>query len=313
MQEIHTMQEKGTESVPEESRKDSTKIYFFVVAIAALLATNVYFYVKYRSTDDKVYELTEEKVSMEAEIDRIEAELDRLTDDNIELSAALKNAQDSVRSTIATLRAELAKSNLTREQLGKAQQEINQLKQQVSSYIQEVQELRNRNAQLISERDELKEEVSSSSDRLAELEEQHTDLVDMVKLASAIKISNISINGVRQRSNNRESVETRARRVDKFRIDFTIADNPLADIGDHDIYLRVIDPNGNLRTTGDYSLFEVDGKQMQYTYKTTIGFENDGAAYTIDWADTRGFQKGTYTILLYADSAVMGQSSLVLK
>ena len=313
MQEIRTMQEKGTESVPEESRKDSTKIYFFVVAIAALLATNVYFYVKYKNKDDKVYELTEEKVSMEAEIDRIEAELDRLTDDNIELSAALKNAQDSVRSTIATLRAELAKSNLTREQLGKAQQEINQLKQQVSSYIQEVQELRNRNAQLISERDELKEEVSSSSDRLAELEEQHTDLVDMVKLASAIKISNISINGVRQRSNNRESVETRARRVDKFRIDFTIADNPLADIGDHDIYLRVIDPNGNLRTTGDYSLFEVDGKQMQYTYKTTIGFENDGAAYTIDWADTRGFQKGTYTILLYADSAVMGQSSLVLK
>jgi len=313
MQEIHTMQEKGTESIPEESRKDSTKIYFFVVAIAALLATNVYFYVKYKNTDDKVYELTEEKVSMEAEIDRIEAELDRMTDDNIELSAALKSARDSVRSTITTLRAELAKSNLTREQLGKAQQEINQLKQQVSSYVHEVQQLRNRNAQLISERDELKQEVSSSTDRLAELEAQHTDLVDMVKLASAIKVSSISINGVRQRSNDRENIETRARRVDKFRIDFTIADNPLAEIGDHDIYMRVIDPNGNLRTAKNYGFFEVDGKQMQYTYKTAIAFENDGAAYTINWADTRGFQKGTYTILLYANNAVMGQSSLVLK
>ena len=112
---------------------------------------------------------------------------------------------------------------------------------------------------------------------------------------------------------DRESVETRARRVDKFRVDFTLADNPLADIGDHDVYMRVIDPNGNLRTTEDYGLFEADGKQMQYTYKTTIGFKNDGAAYTIDWADTRGFQKGTYTILLYADNAVMGQSSVVLK
>ena len=120
------MQEKGTEPVPEESRRDSTKIYFFVVAIAALLATNAYFYVKYKSTDNKVYELTDEKVSMEAEIDRIEAELDRLIDDNIELSASLKSAQDSVRSTIATLREELAKSNLTREQLGRAQQEISQ-------------------------------------------------------------------------------------------------------------------------------------------------------------------------------------------
>jgi len=307
------MQERETESGPEETRKDSTKIYFFVVAIAALLATNVYFYVKYKNTDDKVYELTEEKVSMEAEIDRIEAELDRLTDANIELNAVLKSAQDSARSTIAALRAELAKSNLTREQLGKAQHEINQLRQQVANYALEIERLRSRNAQLISERDELKEEMSSSSDRLAELEAQHTDLVDMVKLASAIKVSSISTNGIRQRSNDRESVETRARRVDYIRIDFTLADNPLAHIGDHDVYLRVIDPNGNLRTSDDYGLFEVEGRQMQYTDKTTIGFKNDGAAYTINWADSRDFQKGTYTILLYADNAKMGQSSVVLK
>src|SRR5690606_4930125 len=177
MQELRTMQERETESGPKETRKDSTKIYFFVVAIAALLATNVYFYVKYKNTDDKVYELTEEKVSMEAEIDRIEAELDRLIDDNIELSASLKSAQDSVRSTVATLREELAKSNRTREQLGSAQQEINRLKQQVTSYMHEVELLRNRNARLVSERDELKEEVSTSSDRLAELEAQQADLV----------------------------------------------------------------------------------------------------------------------------------------
>ena len=313
MQEIRTMQEKGTESVQEESRKDSTKIYFFVVAIVVLLATNVYFYVKYKSSDDKVYELTDEKVGMEAEIDRIEAELDRLTNDHVELNTTLKDTQDSLRSTIATLRSELTKSNLTREQLSKAQQEIGQLKYQVSSYMREVESLRNQNAQLVSERDELKEEISTSSDRLAELEAAHTDLVGMVKLASAIKVSSISINGIRQRSNNRESVEMRARRVDNFRIDFTLADNPLAEVGDHEVYMRVIDPNGNLRTADDYGFFEVDGRQMQYTYKTTIGFKNDGAAYTINWADARGFQKGTYTVLLYADSAVMGQSSVVLK
>src|SRR5690606_10491908 len=97
MQELRTMQERETESGPEETRKDSTKIYFFVVAIAALLATNVYFYVKYKNTDDKVYELTEEKVSMEAEIDRIEAELDRLTDANIELNAVLKSRSEERR------------------------------------------------------------------------------------------------------------------------------------------------------------------------------------------------------------------------
>jgi len=312
MQETHTMQETGSESKPEEIRKDSTKVYFFVVAIVALLATNVYFYVKYKNTGDQVYELTSEKVNMQAEIDRIEAEMDQLTDENIEINAALKASQDSVRTTIASLRQQLEQNNLSRGQLGEARQEINQLKQQVSQYKTEIEQLKTQNDRLKSERDQLKREISSSSDRVAVLEELNTDLTDKVKLASALKLSHILVNGVRERSGDKEGIETRARRADKLKITFTIADNPLAEKGVHDVYLRVIDPNGNLRTA-DYGLFEVNGNQIQYTYKTTIEFVNDGASYTVDWKDTKAFQKGTYTILLYADNAIMGQGSVVLK
>lgn len=313
MQETHIMREPGIEPPPDDPKKDSNKIYFFIVAILALLATNIYFYVKYKNTGEKVYELTGDKVTMQAEIDRIEAELDRLTDENIELSTSLKASRDSARTTIASLREQLAKSNLTQEQLASARLEIRDLKTQVSDYLAEVERLKQQNARLILERDELREEVSSSSNRVVQLEEENTDLADKVKLASALKISGMSINGIRERSNDREDVETRARRVDKFRVDFTVADNPLADTGMHDIYMRVIDPSGNLRTAQDNGLFEVEGNQIQYTYKTSIDFLNDGASYMIEWRDPKGFQKGTYTILLYADKAVMGQSSVVLR
>lgn len=312
MQDLYTMQETGTESQPEEVRKDSTKIYFFVVAIAALLATNIYFYIKYKNTGDKVYELTDEKVSMQAEIDRIEVELDRLIDENAELSTSLKVVQDSVRNTIAALRAQLAQNNLTREQLANAQQEISHLKQQVSGYRSEVAHLRNQNAQLVTEREVLREEISTASDRVVVLEEQNTDLTDKVKVASALKVSSITINGVRERNNGKEDAEVRARRVDKFKITFTIADNALANKGMHDVYMRIIDPNGNLRTL-DNNFFDVNGNQMQYTDRTAIDFVNDGATYSLEWRDAKGFQKGTYTMLLYADNAVMGQSSVVLK
>ncbi|SFB91034.1 hypothetical protein SAMN05421747_10246 [Parapedobacter composti] len=314
MQGIHTKQETGIDSQPDDNRRDSTKIYFFVVAIAALLATNVYFYVKYKNTGEQVYELTGDKANMQAEIDRIEAELDRLTDENVELNASLQAARDSVRSTIAALRTQLAQNNLTREQLTDARLEIGKLKAQVSEYVSEVEDLRRQNARLISERNDLRREVSSSTNRVTQLEEENTDLVDKVKRAAALKVSALAINGVRERSKERESMETRARRVDKLTIDFTIADNPLAAKGMHDVYLRVIDPNGNLRTQTGNELFELEGgNQIQYTYKTAIEFENDGASYTIEWKDPKGFQKGTYTVLLYADNAVMGQGSVVLK
>jgi len=311
MQEIRAMRETGSESRSEDLRKDSTKIYFFVVAIVALLATNVYFYVKYKSTGDQVYVLTGEKVTMQAEIDRIEAELDRLSEENVEINAALKASQDSVRSVIASLRQQLEQNDLTREQLTLAREEITQLKAQVSQYRAEIEQLKNQNIRLAAEKEQLVEEVSVVADRIDVLVEENTDLADKVKLASALKISQVFINGIRERG-DKENIETRAKRTDKLQITFNIADNPLAEKGMHDVYLRVIDPSGNLRTE-NYELFEVNGNQIQYTYKTAVDFLNDGASYTIEWKDTRPFQKGTYTILLYADQALMGQGSVVLK
>lgn len=306
------MQEPDVESKPDESRQGSTKIYFFLVAIAALLATNVYFYIKYKNSGDTVYELTSGKVNMEAQIDRMEAELDRLSEENLELSESLKMAQDSVRMGIADLRLQLAQNDLSSEQLAQAQTEINRLRDELARYSEEVGSLRSQNASLISERDKLRVEISNSSDRVSELEEENVDLVDKIWLAAALKVSNITINGIRERSRDRESHENRARRVDKFEIAFNIVDNPLAEPGLHDVYMRVIDPNGNLRTR-DNAFFEVNGNQIQYTYKTSIEFTNDGESYVIEWEDPKGFQKGTYTILLYADAVVMGQSSIILK
>ena len=80
--------------------------------------------------------------------------------------------------------------------------------------------------------------------------------------------------------------------------------------------MRVLDPTGNLVTgTNDSGNFTADGQSLQYTYKTSIDFKDDGSGFTIDWVSptTPPFQKGTYTVLLYADGSTMGQGTLILK
>ena len=81
----------------------------------------------------------------------------------------------------------------------------------------------------------------------------------------------------------------------------------------HDIYARVIDPTGNLITGSDSGPFNADGQDLQFTYKTSIDFKDDGSGYTIDWINPVAFQKGTYTVLLYADGYTMGKTSFLLK
>jgi hypothetical protein len=75
----------------------------------------------------------------------------------------------------------------------------------------------------------------------------------------------------------------------------------------------VIDPTGNLITTTESTNFTADGQDLQYTYKTSINFTNDGSPYTIDWVNPSPFQKGSYTVILYADGFTMGKTSFELK
>lgn len=298
------------EYLPDKG-KEGPKIYFFIIAIVALLATNIYFYVKYKHSDEIHTTILSEKAQMETELDRIEVELDRVTKQNVELTDALKSAQEGARVKIEELRAKLTQQELTRTELTHAQQEISQLRISVSRYTKDIERLKNENALLVSERDRLKATVNNAQQKADELAELNNELEHKVDLASALKLSSININAIRTRKNGDESMETKARRTDKLRIDFTIADNTLAKKAIYDIYLRVIEPNGNL-IIADNHIFEVDGVEMQYTDRTAIEFSNDGKLYSYEWSGIPDFKSGTYIVVLYTNKGTLGKGTIRL-
>ncbi len=136
-----------------------------------------------------------------------------------------------------------------------------------------------------------------------------------VKLASALKLGNANIVAYKIKNSGKEVDVTRASPAKKIKINFTVAQNSIAEKRLHDIYIRVLDPTGNLITDSkDAGTFSADGQDLQYTYKTSIDFKDDGSGYTIDWVNpTPPFQKGTYTVLMYADGATMGKTTFNLR
>lgn len=307
------MPESGYESQVQTVQRDSTKIYFFVVAIVALLATNIYFYVQYKSTNEEITEITHEKISLQAEVDRIEIELNRLDAENLQLSGSLKSSRDSAHRVIAGLRDRLNSQAITQEEIDDARLQIDELRREVYRYATEIETLRRENTQLIAEQGRLRETITHAEIRADSLEEENFTMAEQLRVASALRVSNMSVVGVRERSRDREEPDTRARRVGRFDINFTIADNPLATAEMVDIYVRIIDPNGNLRTPNGSDFFQSGTNRLQYTYKTTIEFSNDGKLYNLNWRESQPFQKGTYTVLLYSDQGPMGRSSIVLR
>ncbi len=294
-------------------RKDSNKIYFLVAVILALLGTNTYLFFKDKKANDRIITVSDEKTRMQTEIDKIEAELDNATSNNLKLSAEMQKEQEIAREKIDELRNALKQGQLTQGELAKAQEEIKQLRYFVTKYSSEIDNLKKQNQELTTERNELLSTVDSVSTKALELEKQNEELNTKVQAAAAIKSGNISVSAYNIRNNGKESLVTRASTADKLRVTFSLVNNPLAEKGLHNIFLRVIDPSGNLVISNNGGIFVSDDEELQYSYKTAVEFANDGRNYSIDWSDGRAYQKGIYTVILYADGYTMGKGSVSLR
>lgn len=302
-----------TENSDQQPRKNSNKIYFLIAVILALLGTNAYLFFKEKKSSERIVTVSDEKSRMQTEIDKIEAELDNSNSSNIKLSEQMQKEQDLARQKIADLRIALKKGQLTQGQLAKAQEDIKQLRYFVTKYSADIDELKLQNASLTSERNTLRTTVDSVSSKASNLEKVNEELNTKVKAAAALKTGNVSIIPLRVKSSGKETDVTRASTTKKLRVNFTVVNNSIAEKGMHDIYLRIIDPSGNLIISDNGGMFNADDEELQYTYKTAVEFGNDGKAYAVDWTNPGSFQKGTYTIVLYADGYTMGKGAVSLK
>lgn len=304
---------EATAKSPEDSsKKSNSKIYFFIIAIAALLATNVYFYVKFKSSGEKLYTMAIQKQDLQIEIDRIEAELDNLVaQKEVGVDSAMRVSEMRSRQVISGLRTRLENQSVSEEDMLVATREVARLKGDVSALRIALNELKVRNELLQKENQTLTSRVATTSKKVTVLSNENTTLKGKVQVASALKVSNIQVNGISISKKGKIETESRVRRVDQLQVLFSVADNNLAPKGSKEIFVRVIDPLGNL--FGDANnMFYVHGEKLQYTFKESINFTNNGEEYQFLWSHDK-FQKGAYTVLLYNDNAIMGRASVVLK
>ena len=301
------------ENLEQQPRKNSNKIYFLVAVILALLGTNAYLFFKEKKSNERIVTISDEKSRMQTEIDKIEAELDNSNSANIKLSEEMQKEQDLARTKIAELRAALKKGQLNQGQLAKAQEDIKQLRYFVTKYTADISELKKENEALTTERNTLRTTVDSVITKATDLEKANEELNTKVKAAAALKTGSVSVTSLRVRNSGKETDVTKASTAKKLRVNFSIVNNSIAEKGMHDIYMRIIDPNGNLLISDNGSMFMADDEELQYTYKTAVEFANDGKVYSIDWTNPAEFQKGQYTVILYADGYTMGRGSIALR
>jgi DNA repair exonuclease SbcCD ATPase subunit len=296
----------------EQKKKDTNKIYFLIAVIVALLGTNAYLFFQKNKSDQRIVTVSDERTALQTELEKLETELDQANNSGTQLSEELKLKDEELKEKIVQLRTALNKGQLTAEELSKAKEDVKQLRYFVTKYTTDIEDLQQKNYALTTERDSLKSTVSNVSKFAEDLSKRNDSLNNRIKIGAALKTSAVQINAFRSRSSGKETQVTRANTAEKLKVSFTINPNSIAEKGLHDIYMRVLDPAGNL-ILGEGGMFTANDQELQYTYKTAIEFNGEAKGYNIDWNNRSPFEVGNYTVILYADGSTMGRGTFSLR
>ena len=193
--------------------------------------------------------------------------------------------------------------------------EIAKLREENAVLNNQNQVLNSENTGLKTTNSDLRTAKEALADSVYKTTVQNRELSEKVTLASALRPMNYAVSAINSRGKEREGEEFKARRVDRVKVSFKLAENPLTKKENKTIYMRMIDPTGNVvsdMATGS-GAFSFGGKETIYTAKQTILYSNSGQ--TIEYIYNRGanYEKGAYKIELYADGFRIGQTSFNIK
>lgn len=313
-----------------QTRQSDKKNYFTaaLVIMAALLGLLGYLYFQERQKNQEVLTpqveaKTRELVTTSQRLDSISNQLDAKiaeikmlngnVDELMKVKAQLEKDKANLRNSSAfNAKQYEAKIRNYTALLAEKDQEIAKLREENQTLTTSNQTLTQENTGL---KTDLETTRKSYGDSVSTLATQNRELSEKVTIASALKAENISVYAISPKGKERDGGTYKARRVDKIRVSFRLADNPLTQKENKDVYLRILDPDGAVvsdMATGSGN-FTFNGSDLVYTAKQSVLYTN--SHQTVDFVYSRGqaYKKGKHAIELYSEGFKVGQGEFEVK
>lgn len=195
--------------------------------------------------------------------------------------------------------------------------DIRKLKEENGMLVAKTQTLENEKQQVIVENTSLKTEKEALSTTLTKTVDDFTtknnDLKRQVTLASAMKAINVQVTALSSKGKERDGGEYKAKRIDQLKVSFIMPSNPVAAQNNKDIYIRVLDANGAVVENGNGGILQADGKEIGYSFKQSVPFENNDQRVDLVSGKGANYTKGKYSVELYSEGFKIGKGAFEVK
>lgn len=293
----------------ETKSNNSLKVIAGLLGVI-LLGTIIYTVSLYQDKKKTTNALKQEKDLVVEDLNSLKSEYDKAILESNATNEELVAARDRIAKyidSVETMKADIAS-------LSRYRRQVSQLKAEREQLLKQVDSLTTSNTLLAMQRDSTFVELEKQTVFNDSLVVQNTQLADAVERGSALNLSDFKIDAVKERNSGRLVSTQRAKSTDKFKVCFTVADNAIAQAGDREFFIEVLDPQGNVVGDGMTTSNE-DGASVSYTKGTNFYYENN----SLDVCDyinkpASEFQKGNYMVNVYDDGLkLLGTSKFTLK
>jgi hypothetical protein len=281
------------------------KIIVLSLSIVIVLLASFLVWNKIQSEEQLalMIENVEQKNALRDDLDDLIDEHEMLKDENVELSDQLYS-KDSVINAYSNEIKNLLRSEAD---LNKARIKIKKLREISKKYVNALDSLFILNENLQLENDSVKKANRYISNKNRDLVKTNKSLSKKVLTASVLKLEDISVEGLYYRASGREVTTSRANKIQNFKICYTILENQIADKGEKELYVRILDDKSNvLNVSNMVQELELSDTTIQYTTKYIVDYQNTAMNDCQLWTRGNVLFSGTFTFEFLIDEIIVG-------
>ncbi|MEI7977351.1 MAG: hypothetical protein WCI53_00765 [Bacteroidota bacterium] len=304
----------------EKRNRFAVIIPWALVGILTLL--NGFFIYNYFKTDQKLA-VTEEvlfdtkaaKNSLDSLLLVTSTELESYKGQNASLDSLVSQKDGELKLISDRIKRLLAQDRVSKVELDKALEEIEQLRYYKQKYLTQIDSLSTQVVLLNRENVQLKGNIDNQKRNNENLSLENAGLKNKVAIGAKLNTSALTILGIKMRSNGKEKETMKAKQVEKLKLTFKVAENFVAEKGEKEIYLKITSQDGTTlynQATGT-ATFKFQGDESLYTQKKVIDFNQEAQDVTIYWSKGTEFALGKYKAEIFADGFRIGAVDFELK
>ncbi|MCD4698417.1 MAG: hypothetical protein K8S16_19500 [Bacteroidales bacterium] len=296
--------------------KKSSKSWLIIaiILLLAIIGLLIWFIPMKSNYDNLIREKDTQRSLLQYELDGLMA-----AHDSIKLEYG--NLADSLtgKDSIIQANAEEIKQLLNYKwEYHKVNKKLNLLRNITQGYVHQMDSLFTVNRDLKEENEKIRQQYDREQNLTRTLSKEKEDLIEKVSQATVLKAYNVTASTIRFTGSGRERETDKASKIERVKVCFTLSENKLVEPGLKTVYLRIVRPDKVVVTqkVGDTYTFEYQGKQIEYSDKKDVDYQNKDAYVCMHWGKKSKKEPamvGTYTVTVYTEGYEIGKASFELQ